>query len=88
MGQHKLLSLLVLVVGAGGIGPTLLLLLATIGVGLITVVDHDDMEVYNFHWQLIHTKGRRGTSKASSTRNNMKDLNLTVWATTITDPLT
>ena len=63
MGQRKLLSSSVLVVGAGGIGSTLLLFLAASGVGRIAVVDHDDVEVSNLHWQVIHTEGRRGTSK-------------------------
>ena len=45
LGQRKLLSLSVLVVGTGGIGSTLLLFLAASGVGRITVVEHDDVEV-------------------------------------------
>ena len=63
LGQQKILSSLVLVVGAGGIGYTFLLFLAASGVGHITVVHHDNMEVSNLHWKVIHTKGRRGTSK-------------------------
>ena len=61
LGQRKFVSTSVLVVGEGGIGSTLLLFLAASGVGRITVVDHDDVEVSNLHWQVIHTKGRRGT---------------------------
>ena len=45
--QRKILSLLVQVVGAGIIGTNLLLLLAARGVGRITVVYHNNMEVYN-----------------------------------------
>ena len=45
LGQRKLLSSSVLVVGTGGIGSTLLLFLAASGVGRITVVEHDDVEV-------------------------------------------
>ena len=63
MGQRKLLSSLDLVVGAGGIGSTLLLFLAASGVERITVVDHDNVQVSNLDWQVIHTEGRRGTSK-------------------------
>ena len=47
--QCKLLPSLVLVVWTGSIGPTLLLLLAASGMGLITVVDHNDVEVSNLH---------------------------------------
>ena len=69
MGQHKLLSPSVPVVRAGGIGSTLLLLLAASSVGRITVVDHDDVEVSNLHQQVIHTEGRRGVSKARYTHD-------------------
>ena len=61
LGQRKLLSSSVLVVGAGGIGSTLLLFLAACGVGRITVVDHNDVEVSNLRLQVTHTEGRRET---------------------------
>ena len=67
---------------------TLLLLFAASGVGCITVVDHYIMEVFNLHWQVIHTKGRRRTSKARSVCNAMRDLNPTVLAMTVTNPIT
>ena len=49
LGQGKLLSLSVLVVGAGGIGSTLPLFLAASSVVHITIVDHDTVEVSNLH---------------------------------------
>ena len=52
LGQHKLISSLVLVVGAGDIGSTLLIFLAASGVECITVVEHEDMEVSNIQQQL------------------------------------
>ena len=58
MVQRKLLSSSVLVVRAGGIGPTLLLLLASSGVVRSTVLNHDDTEVSKLHWQFIHTERR------------------------------
>ena len=63
MGQRKLLSSFSLVIGEDGFGSTLFLFLAASGVGRITVVDHDDVEVSNLHWQVIHAEGGRGTSK-------------------------
>ena len=41
---------MVLFVGAGGIGSTLLLLLSASTMGRIMVVDHDDVEVSNLNW--------------------------------------
>ena len=52
------------------------------------VVDHENVEVSNLHWQVIHTKGRRGTIKSMSVRNSMRALNPTILLTTVTDPLT
>ena len=88
LGQRKLLLLLVLAIGEGGIGPTLLLLLAASEVGRITVVEHDDMEVSNLHWQVIHTKWRRVKIKARYVRNAMRTLNPTVLVTATTETLT
>ena len=49
--------------GTGCVGSTFLLFSAAGGVGRIAAVDSDDVEVSYLHWQVIHTKGRRGTSK-------------------------
>ena len=84
LGQRKLLSLSVLVVRAGGIGSILLLFLAASGVGCIKVVDHNNVEVYNLHWKVIYTEGKRETSKARSARNAMRALNPTVSVTAVT----
>ena len=66
---------------------TLLLLLAASVVGHITVVDHNDLEVSNLHWQVIHTKGKGGTSKAGSVHNAMRDLKPTLLVTVVVEPL-
>ena len=76
-----------LVVRKGGIGSTLLLLFPSSGVGRITVVDHNNVEVSNLHWKVIHTK-RRGACKARSAHSAMRDLNPTVSVTSVTEPLT
>ena len=87
-GQRKLPSLLVLVVGSGGIGSTLLPFLAASDVVRITVVKHNDTEVYNLRRKVIHTEGRRGTSKARSARDDMRALNPTASVTTAMEPIT
>ena len=88
LGQRRLLSSSVLVVRAVGIGSTLLLFLAASGMGLITVVKHDDVELSNLHQYVIHTKGRRLTSKARSSRDAMRSVNPTLLVTPMTEPLT
>ena len=79
--------MLVLAIGEGGIGTNLLLFMATSGVGCITVVDHNNVEVYNLHWQVIHTEDRLVTIKATSVRNATRALKPTVLVRAVMDPL-
>ena len=77
-GQLKLLSSSVLVVGAGGIGSTVLLYLAAAGVGNITIIDYDKVEASNLHRQVIHDEHRVGMNKAVSARLTLLKLNPTI----------
>ncbi|KAL7522815.1 hypothetical protein ACHAWX_007537 [Stephanocyclus meneghinianus] len=84
-GQNKLLSSSVLVVGAGGIGSTVLMYLAASGVGHITIVDYDHVEMSNLHRQIIHrdhhssyTHERVGINKAQSAKASLLALNPTI----------
>jgi hypothetical protein len=77
-GQLKLLESSVLVIGAGGIGSTVLLYLAATGVGTIGVVDFDCVESTNLHRQIIHSSTAVGMNKATSAVMRMKELNPTV----------
>ena len=81
-GQKQLLSSSILVIGAGGIGSTVLMYLAAAGVGHITVVDYDCVEMSNLHRQVIHKDENAGKSydevgmnKAVSAKQAMLDLN-------------
>ncbi|KAL7696994.1 molybdopterin synthase sulfurylase-like protein [Lotmaria passim] len=58
----------VVCVGAGGLGSTILLYLAGAGVGQLTIVDFDDVEVSNLHRQVIHAAANVGRSKAESAK--------------------
>ena len=74
-GQCKLRQAHVVVVGAGGIGSTVLLYLAAAGVGTLRVVDFDRVEVSNLHRQIIHSTNTVGQSKAQSARQAVLALN-------------
>lgn len=77
-GQVKLLQSAVLVIGAGGIGSTVLLYLAACGVGTIGVVDFDCVESSNLHRQVIHSSCKLGMNKAVSAVMRMQELNPTI----------
>lgn len=53
-GQQRLLDARVLILGAGGLGCPLALYLASSGVGHITIVDDDVVELSNLQLSLIH----------------------------------
>jgi len=77
-GQLKLLQARVLVVGAGGIGSTVLQYLGAAGVGTIGIVDFDVVEMSNLHRQIIHSSHTVGRNKAESARQAVLDLNPTM----------
>ncbi len=65
-GQRRLLASRVLVIGAGGLGAPVLQYLAAAGIGHLSVVDDDDVDVSNLHRQVIHTTASAGTAKTTS----------------------
>jgi sulfur-carrier protein adenylyltransferase/sulfurtransferase len=65
-GQARLAAARVLVVGAGGLGCTLLPALAGAGVGRITIVDHDLVEESNLHRQPLYRVADIGHGKAET----------------------
>ncbi len=74
-GQLKLKSSKVLVVGAGGLGSPALLYLAAAGVGVIGIVDFDDVDDSNLHRQIIHGHSDIGKSKLDSAIEKLKEIN-------------
>ena len=65
-GQRRLLAAHALVIGAGGLGSPVALYLATAGVGTITIVDDDVVDVTNLQRQIAHTLARVGQPKVAS----------------------
>jgi adenylyltransferase/sulfurtransferase len=68
-GQLKLKQARVLVVGVGGLGCPVLLYLANAGVGHLTIVDADTVEVSNLHRQTLHSDETIGLTKVQSALN-------------------
>ena len=53
IGQKKILSSKVLIVGAGGLGSPIAIYLAALGIGKIGIIDKDKIEISNLGRQII-----------------------------------
>ena len=74
-GQRRLLAAHALVIGAGGLGSPVALYLGTAGVGTITIVDDDVVELTNLQRQIAHDLSRLGQPKAESAARSIQAIN-------------
>ncbi len=81
-GQLRLKNSKVLVVGAGGLGASILSYLACAGLGHIGIIDHDRVELSNLNRQIIHETGDIGSPKVLSAKERISELNPSVQVTT------
>ena len=77
-GQQNLLDSHAVVIGAGGLGCPAALYLASAGVGRITLIDHDTVDLTNLQRQIAHTESRVGQSKVESLKSAMQSLNSSI----------
>ena len=82
-GQERILASRVLMVGVGGLGSAAALYLACAGVGHLTVVDHDSVDLTNLQRQIAHTTQRVGQPKVSSVQVAIAGLNPEVVVTPV-----
>ena len=80
--QIRLLKSKITLVGLGGLGGTVLELLARAGVGHLNLIDGDRFEDHNLNRQMLCTQDRLGTSKARAAAERVCRINssLTVEA--------
>lgn len=74
-GQERILAAHAVIVGAGGLGSPAALYLGAAGVGRITVIDDDLVDLTNLQRQIAHTTERVGSSKAESIRAAVHAIN-------------
>lgn len=77
-GQQRLLDSHALVIGAGGLGSPVALYLGTAGVGRLTLVDADTVDLTNLQRQIVHRDDRIGEPKAESAARTLRDINPTL----------
>lgn len=75
VGQERLKSAKVLIVGAGGLGSPISLYLAAAGVGTIGILDHDKIDLSNLQRQILFNTNDVGKSKSLVACEKLKLLN-------------
>lgn len=74
-GQRRILQSRALIIGAGGLGSPASMYLACSGVGKITIVDHDTVDLTNLQRQIMHSTERIGQAKVLSAQSTLAQLN-------------
>lgn len=79
-GQARLKAAHVAIVGAGGIGCPLIQYLAAAGVGRLSIIDDDRVELSNLHRQILFTDADIGARKADAAAAAARRINAHVDA--------
>lgn len=87
-GQEKLLQAHALIVGAGGLGSAAAPYLAAAGVGKITLVDHDVVELTNLQRQIMHCESMVSKSKVHSGKQFLGQLNSSIQVDILQEKIT
>jgi len=80
LGQRRLKEARIAIVGAGGIGSAVIPALAGAGVGQLTIIDSDAVELTNLHRQPLYRERDAGYSKADLALQFVQRLNRFVVA--------
>ena len=86
--QNKLKEAHVLMIGAGGLSSSCALYLAAGGVGKITIVDDDKVELSNLQRQIIHSTSSIGSQKVESAKYRLNDLNPEISVESVSERIT
>jgi len=84
-GQQKILEARALVIGAGGLGAPASLYLASAGIGQLTIIDNDTVDLTNLQRQIVHTTARVGHPKAESARETLQAINPEIGITALVE---
>ena len=87
-GQARLANARVTVIGAGGLGSAILLYLNAAGVGQITIIDQDVVDVTNLQRQILYTEKDIGKEKAKMAKKHLTKRNSETVINAICEGLT
>jgi molybdopterin-synthase adenylyltransferase len=82
-GQKRLKQSHVLVAGVGGLGSPVAIYLSTAGIGHLTIIDYDSVDLTNLNRQILHWEGDVSRSKVESAEQKLSKIN----STTLIDAL-
>lgn len=75
VAQQRLADARVLIVGAGGLGSPASMYLVAAGVGTVTLVDGDVVDITNLHRQLLYATSDVGRSKTAAAQERLLAIN-------------
>ena len=84
-GQERIRAASALVIGAGGLGSPASMFLASAGIGRLTLVDGDAVDLTNLQRQILHSTERIGVNKAISGLSTLAALNPQVRLAAVTE---
>jgi len=87
-GQEKLKRSRVVIAGAGGLGSPIAIYLTAAGIGMIRMIDHDQVALSNLNRQILHWEEDLGRKKVDSARTKLKNLNQGVEIEAISETIT
>lgn len=82
-GQQRLLESHVLIIGLGGLGSPVAMYLAAAGIGQLTLVDDDTVDLSNLQRQIAHTNADIGRAKVESAAETLRALNPEINVSTL-----
>jgi adenylyltransferase/sulfurtransferase len=88
IAQRRLAAAHVAVVGAGGLGSPVVLALAAAGVGTLTIIDDDTVELSNLQRQILHRVADVGAPKVDSVVRAAAELSPTTRVRTVSERIT
>jgi molybdopterin/thiamine biosynthesis adenylyltransferase len=74
-GQERLKKAGIFIAGAGGLGSPVAIYLAVAGVGTLTIVDSDMVDLTNLNRQILHGDRDIGKKKIASAREKLEEIN-------------